>query len=113
MNKSLDVPRPVTPEERWIATHRPDRVRVEYRQTGTDTAETYVHLEDGGSKVCWHDTTFNKVARLQLGYNTVAVPAYGIAEAVEARMAFEKKEARDLAEYKRLARKFGPFGVAP
>lgn len=100
------IPDPVTDQERWIARHYVDTVKVEYRQTGTDTAETYVTLIAGKDKVTWRDSTFNKVAQLQLGYNTVVSPRYGVRERVEARDNWEKANARELAEFKRLWAKF-------
>lgn len=100
------IPDSVTEQERWIVKHRVDTVKVEYRQTGTDTAETYVTLIAGKEKVTWLDKNFNKVAQLQLGYNTVVSPRYGVRERVEARDKWEKANARELAEFKRLKAKF-------
>lgn len=100
------IPDPVTEQERWIAKHRVDSIRVEYRQTGTDTAETFVTLTDGKEKVTWVGSTFRKVARLELGYNTLATANYGVAERVAARDKWEEANARELAEYKRLRAKF-------
>lgn len=101
------IPAPVTPEERWIVHNRVDSVRVEYRQTGTDTAETYVHLTAGDRTVCWRDTTFKKVARLELSWATLVEPVYGLREKVEARDKWEKANAKELAEYQRLKLKYG------
>lgn len=100
------IPPDVSAQERWIVHHRVDAIRVEHRQTGTDTAETYVHLSAGKVTVCWGDTDFRKVARLDLSWATVVSPAYGVTERVEAREKWEKANARELAEYKRLKAKF-------
>ena len=101
------IPQDVTAEERWIVKNRVQAIRVEYRQTGTDTADTFVHLTPSeGKPVCWKDSTFRKVARLELGYATVVEPHYGVRDRVEAREKWEKANARELAEYRRLKAKF-------
>jgi hypothetical protein len=105
---SVGAPPDVTAQERWIVKNAVVAVRVEYRQTGTDTAETYLHLtpSDGKAAVCWLASTFRKFARLELGHCTVAVPIYGLREKVEAREKWEQANARELADYKRLKAKF-------
>lgn len=101
------VPPDVTTQERWIVENAVVAVRAEYRQTGTDTAETYLHLTPSeGKAVCWLDSTFRKVARLEIGTYTVAAPNYGLREKVEARDKWEKANARELADYRRLKAKF-------
>lgn len=101
------VPPDVTDEERWIVHNRVDTISVEYRQTGTDTAETYLHLKAGDKKVIWLDATFNKVATLNLSWATLCEPKYGVRERVLAREEYEKTNAKELAEYKRLHAKYG------
>lgn len=101
------TPPDMTAEERWIVENIVTAIRVEYRMTSADTADTYVHLTGWeGQKACWRDTTFAKVARLRLDYNSCAEPLPGIREKVEARKAWERKNARELAEYRRLKAKF-------
>lgn len=100
------IPAPVTDQERWIAKHYVDTVKVEHRQTGTDTAETFVTLIAGKDRVTWRKETFCKVARLELSYNTVVEPNYGVRDRVRAREAWEKANDEELAEYKRLRSKF-------
>lgn len=100
------IPAAVTDEEKWIAHHRVDSIRVESRQTGVDTAETYVHLTAGSVTAVWRSSTFNKVAKLSLSWASIAEPAYGVRERVEAREKWEKANARELSEYKRLKSKF-------
>ncbi|WP_426355624.1 hypothetical protein ACN9MD_09525 [Stenotrophomonas maltophilia] len=100
------IPDPVTEQERWIAGHYVDAVKVEYRQTGIDTAQTYVTLIAGKEKVTWKDSTFRKVARLELSNNTLVEPNYGVREKVKAREAWERANEKELAEYKRLKEKF-------
>lgn len=107
-NNRDEIPPPnVTDEERWIVRHYVDTIRVEYRQTGVDTAETYVHLKAGKNEVCWHSSTFNKVARLYLSHNACVETNYGVREKVKAREEWEKKHASELALYKQLKEKFG------
>lgn len=102
------VPPNVSQEARWIVNNTVTAVRVEYRMRTEDTAETYVHLKNWeGKEVCWLGTTFNQVAQMKLGYNYCAEPKYGVVEAVRAREAYEKKNAKELAEWKRLNAKFG------
>lgn len=100
------IPEPVSQEAQWIVHNRVDTVRVEYRQTGTDTAETYVHLKAGSKEVCWHDSTFKKVARLELSSSTLVEPVYGLRDKVEAREKWEKANAAELATYHRLKAKY-------
>ncbi len=112
MGDEKKVPPEVTEQEKWIVANVVTAIRVEYRQTGTDTAETYLHLKSfAGKEVCWLGSTFNKVARLQLGYNSLCEPNYGLREKVEARLAYEKANARELSEYRRLKAKFE--GITP
>ena len=102
------APAPVTAQERWVCEHRVCAIRVEYRQTGTDTAETFLHLTATyGATVCWCEATFRKVARLEIGTSSIASPAYGVADRVKARTEWEQKNARELADYKRLKEKYG------
>lgn len=101
------VPPPVNEQEKWIVTNIVTAIRVEYRMTGCDTADTYVHLADwNGKTVCWRDTTFKAVARLSLGYNSICEPVYGLREKVEARLKWEKSNQAELATYRRLKAKY-------
>jgi hypothetical protein len=106
----MKAPVDVTEQERWIVHNRVQSIRVEYRQTGTDTAETYLHLKTADGKgVCWCEATFRKVARLEIGTATCVEPAFGVRERVKAREEWEKANARELADYKRLKAKFEGF----
>lgn len=101
------VPPDVTDQERWIVKNPVIAIRAEHRQTGTDTASTYLHLTPiNGKPVCWLESTFRKVARLEIGTCTVAAPIYGLREKVEAREKWEKDNERELAEYRRMKAKF-------
>lgn len=105
--KQESPPADASKQERWIAKNRVISIRAEYRQTGADTAESYVHLTpSSGEAVCWLESTFRKVARLEFGTGTVAAPAYGVRERVEAREKWEKANAQELADYQRLKAKF-------
>lgn len=101
-----------TAEERWIAHHCVESIRAEYRATGTDTAETYVHLRarDGDTAV-WKDTTFARVADLKIWCGSVAEAKREVRLRVEESEKFEKAHARELADYARLKAKFEGSGI--
>ncbi len=101
------IPREVSDQERWVCENRIVGISVDYVQIGTDTSATYVALTpDTGKPVRWLDSTFRKVARIELSHASIVSPAYGVAEAVKARKEYEKKNARELADYRRLKAKF-------
>ena len=101
-------PKRVSDEARWICSHRVIGVSIEYVQTGTDTAETYLTLTpESGNKVRWLDRTFSKVATLELDHYRLVKPKYGVREEVEAWDKYEKANAAELAEYERLRAKYG------
>lgn len=104
---SESIPRPVSDHEKWVAKNRIVAIKAEYRATGADTAETYVHMESfNGEKVCWKRQMFDSVAIVKMDYSTVAEARPGIREKVEAREKYEKENDRELALYKRLKEKF-------
>lgn len=101
-------PRPVSEEEVWIVNNIVTGIKVEYRQTGSDTADTYVHLTNwSGKTVCWKEGTFKAVADLSLGYNYICQPKPGLREAVKARLDWEKKNDYEFNLYKKLKEKYG------
>lgn len=111
MSEAKPIPRPVSDAERWIAKHGVCAIRVHHVQTGVDTSATEVELTPtSGKPVRWKDSTFNAVAELRLSWATCVQPKHGVREAVEAREKWEKAEARDLAELRRLKAKFGEVG---
>ena len=102
------IPRPVSAEERWIAHNAVVAIRVEHRQTGVDTTETYVHLTSHDKKkpVCWKASAFRQVARLELTHYQCAVPLPGVEKAVREREKWDEENQQELAEYHRLKAKF-------
>jgi len=83
-------------------------LRVEYRQTGSDTAETFWVVED------WNKKTYEFVGGIpdryidmKPDYRSVFQVKKAVLDKVRARKAFEKSHAHDLAEYERLKKKFG------
>lgn len=88
---------------------RIDGVYVEHIQTGTDTADTRVtlsNLRQGGNVVGWvYEIT--PYITLRFSWATLAELKPEYVKQVEDWIAFEKKNARDLAEYRRLKAKFG------
>ncbi len=102
------IPAAVTENERWIVRHSVCAIKVEHVQTGTDTSQTYVVLTPiEGKSVRWTDVEFRKVACLKLDWIRCVEPNFGVREKVEAREKWEKANARELSEYKRLKAKFG------
>lgn len=100
----------------WIGKNgEPDQLKVDYRQTGADTADTWVILtcthskksievrpgEIGGDRY-GHDND----VYLHLGHATIVELTEGGRKRVDEWKAFQKKEARDLAEFERLKNKF-------
>jgi hypothetical protein len=101
----------------WINKHGdPDQLKVEYRQTGTETADTWVIL------TCTHTKK-----SIEVGINEIGTQQYGeddvllhlshasIVELTDAGRkrvvewkAFLAREAKDLSEFERLKKKFAP-----
>ncbi len=107
------TPPNVTQQERWIVDNPVVSIKAEHRQTGDDTASTYLHLtSSNGKSVCWLESTFCKVARLEIGTYTVAAPNYGVLERVIARRKGEDNNTREVEEYRRLKAKFEVRGNA-
>ena len=106
------IPPPYTNEEAWIVDHRVCAIRTSYKMTSEDTSQDYVTLEAlNGDKVTWQIESFRTMAKLtnhiSATSSLVEPNEYRLRERVEVRRAWEKKEAKDLSEYKRLQSKFG------
>lgn len=102
------IPDKVTEEEIWLSKNIITGIRVDYKQTGTDTAETFIYLQDWiGKERCWSEGTFRKYVDLRLGYNSIAEPKPGIKERVKARLDWEKANDYELNLYKKLKEKYG------
>lgn len=106
----------------WIAEHgMPNQLRVEYRPTGVDTADTWIVLTvtDYGKKVSQTEIRPGDLARDCYGYEPGEDVCLKITHAhcvdftengrkrLDAWREFQKKEAADIAEFDRLKQKFG------
>lgn len=116
-------PRP-TKLSLWMGTHgRPNRLTVRYIQTGPDTADTTILLEVVHDGKVLHSTSVTAGAipvldrfgvtpgndcRLILDHAHVVDWTEHGKKRLEAWKAWQDVEARDLAEYARLKKKFTP-----
>jgi hypothetical protein len=101
----------------WIdANGRPNQLRVDYRPTGTDTAETIITLktEAGKSTECRPSEIGqdrhgcrDRDVYFEIGHAYVADLTEVGRKKVQEWKAFQRREAHDIAEYKRLKLKFG------
>ena len=92
---------------RLFQLNRITGICVEYRQTGTDTAETFCEIfgTGGSCKGLWR--TYKDFLSVSVSYNSVAtlLPKY-ITE-IKAWNAYEEQNRKELLEYVRLKKKFG------
>lgn len=80
---------------------------VDYRQTGTDTAETYCEiLGSGKGKVSGIWSTYSPFLDVCVDWSSVARVKYRHRKDYEEWIKFEKANATELAEYNRLKAKF-------
>lgn len=92
----------------WLYDSWPIRsLRVNYRMTGEDTAETTVTIEGAkGAKILlWR--TLEPLLEVGVDYNSVARLNYTTQNEVRLWREFEKEHAADLAELQRLKQKLG------
>lgn len=83
-------------------------IEVNYYQTGTDTADTFVTLTSANgseSKGKW--STYEKYLRLYVGYNYVASLTREWDEAVVKWLLYEEQNKQELATLRRLKAKHG------
>lgn len=127
-------PKPLPPRPSklslWMYKHsRPTRLTVEYRPTGVDTAETVIILEVidsqdkvlGKTEVSRGDLLENNSyghdpgqdVQLRIDHAHVADWTANGKKRLGEYLEWEKKEARDLADYRRLHTKFGGHGIEP
>jgi hypothetical protein len=93
---------------------RPNQIKVDYVQTGTDTAETQVTFKtDHGKSITVGDHEFgtskfdtNHDVFVHIDFAHVADWSDDGRKQLSEWNTFNKAEARDLAEYKRLKKKF-------
>lgn len=106
----------------WIAEHgTPNQLRVEYRPTGTDTADTWIILTvtDYGKKGSQIEIKPEELVRDCYGYDRGQdvclkldhAHCVDLTDGGRKRLAawkeFQKQEAADIAEFDRLKQKFG------
>lgn len=96
MNKPSDLDIWLT--ESWPIT----TIKVSYLITGEDTAETRVDItgSKGTKNFLW--STIEHKLNLGIDYNSIAKPLSYISDSVHAWRKFEKENADDLQELKRL-----------
>jgi hypothetical protein len=81
-------------------------LKVEYRATGCDTAETYWVLTDWNGKASEYlASSVRSILEVKPDFNSVARLNQRDADRAQAWLDWEKRHARDLAELKRLERK--------
>jgi len=99
------------PPELAIKLYRMQPIRVievDYNQTGTDTADTFVKLKGYGGEVTsgrWE--TYVKYLKVHVGYNFVAELKPEWEHAVEAWEAYKKENRREIALLRKLKAKHG------
>lgn len=111
------VPLAYTDHEAWIIDNRVIGIKTSYEMTGVDTSQDYVTLSSlSGKSVTWRVEAFSAVAKLSPHVSNtsslVEPKEYGLRERVEKRRAWEKQNARELSEYKRLRAKFEGVAAA-
>lgn len=82
-------------------------IHVDYVQTGTDTADTKVRLIGSLGKIIdgWA-SDYMPYLTLQLTHNTIASIRDNFRKELEEWFAFERRNKRELREYRRLKKKF-------
>ena len=82
-------------------------LHIEQKQTGTDTAETFVTItgSDGKAEGKWN--AYRDFLELVPGHNSVCHVKEKFIRQVEDWQNFEIQNAKELADYKRLREKFG------
>ena len=110
-----ELPPPTyTEQEAWLIDHKVTGIKTSYKMITADSSQDYITLTDDYSKksVTWQIETFRRIAKLAdyvSNTSSLVVPVeYGLADRIRKRREWEKKEARDLAEYRRLQEKFDP-----
>ena len=83
-----------------------EKVSIEYLQTGTDTADTYVTFENGKKKLRGLLSTYAMWLDFRPTHRAVWDVPRRFVDEVIAWKEFEKNNAKELAEYKRLKAKF-------
>lgn len=82
-------------------------LHIEQRQTGTDTADTFVKITGSNGKAEGRWYTYREFLELVPDHNSVCHVKEKYRRQVEDWSAFEKQNAKELAEYRRLKEKYG------
>ena len=82
-------------------------ISVDYRQTGTDTAETYVTLTGGNASFTGKWGTVKDYLDVSVRVNEVARLDRRYQVQCEDWLAFVSREKKEFKEYERLKKKFG------
>lgn len=103
----------------WIDKYgSPNEMKIEYIQTGTDTAETKITLQTDKHSIIigryeFSDSKYDSKQDVYLCISHCSL--FDLTDngrkKLEEWKSFNKKEARDLSEYKRLQAKFGNIKV--
>jgi len=86
----------------WI-----NEMKVDYRQTGTDTADTFCVLGKGKKQIKGKWNTYKEYLDVMVSHAYIAKLKPEYEKQVEDWKKFEKENADDLAEFERLKVKFG------
>ena len=105
----------------WLSQNTIGQVHVTSKMTGVDTRQTYLTLypvKAFGEIIPGASRTFDKesVMRLvdvQIDWVAIMRLKREEAQAVDAWVAFKKRNQKEFTEYQRLARKFGNAKVSP
>ena len=93
--------------KKWLCENTIIGVKVHYYQTGTDTSETdWEVFPSEGKSQRWRAGTVRGYVQFEPDWVRLFKVLPSVRKEVEEWQAFEKKEKRDLAEYKRLKAKF-------
>jgi hypothetical protein len=106
------APPTYTEQEEWVAHHRIKAIETSFEMTGADRSQEYIKMTDlDGKSVRWRMESFSQVARLATYVSAtsslVEPKEYDLSKRIQKRKEWEKSNARELAEYKRLKAKYG------
>ncbi len=86
----------------WI-----NEMKVDYKQTGTDTADTFCVLSDGKKQIKGKWSTYKEYLEVRVSHAYIAKLKPTYEKQAEDWKKFEKENADDLAELERLKAKLG------
>jgi hypothetical protein len=98
------------PNEALLRLYEIGRIRgllIEHKQTGTDTSDTFVTLTGSNNTLKGLWCTYSPYLDVEVGHYYVALIKQSARSIVYHWKEFEKKNTKELAEYKRLKAKFG------